>query len=95
MVIASGTSQRHLASMAEHLSEELKSAGIVGVTPEGGSRSDWVLIDGGDIIVHLFRPEVRAFYALEKMWDGELAASSLEGGDLAGDDNGQAVTGWA
>lgn len=53
--------------MAEHLIEKLKHAGLR-VSAEGMQQGDWVLIDGGDIIVHLFRPEVRAFYNLEKMW---------------------------
>lgn len=68
MVIASGNSQRHLAAMAEHLLERLKRAGLVGMTAEGQGQSDWVLIDAGDVVVHLFRPELRAFYDLEKLW---------------------------
>ena len=67
MVIATGHSQRQIGAMAEHLIEKLKHAGF-SVAAEGMSQSDWVLIDGGDIVVHLFRPEVRAFYNLEKMW---------------------------
>ena len=68
MVIASGTSSRHVGAMAEHLRENMKALGLEGVALEGAGSSDWVLIDGGDVIVHLFRPEVRDFYALEKMW---------------------------
>lgn len=68
MVIASGTSQRQVGAMAEHLREKLKVSGIKGVSLEGASHCDWVLLDTGDIIVHLFRPEVRDFYNLEKMW---------------------------
>jgi ribosome-associated protein len=68
MVIASGRSQRHIGSMAEHLSLALKQATGEAASVEGAQQSDWVLIDGGDVIVHLFRPEVRAFYNLEKMW---------------------------
>lgn len=67
MVIASGTSSRQVAAMADHLVEKLKGASS-DVSMDGQSQGDWVLIDAGDIIVHLFRPEVRAFYNLEKMW---------------------------
>jgi ribosome-associated protein len=68
MVVASGTSQRHIAAMADKLIERLKAAGIMGVAAEGVADSDWVLIDTGDVIVHLFRPEAREFYNLEKLW---------------------------
>lgn len=68
MIIASGTSQRHLAAMADKLLERLKAAGIEGVTAEGAGDTDWVLIDAGDVIVHLFRPETRDLYNLEKLW---------------------------
>ena len=68
MVIASGTSTRQVVSMANHLIERLKKAGVEGTTVEGMNQGDWVLIDTGDVIVHLFRPEVRSFYNLEKMW---------------------------
>ena len=68
MVIASGRSARQVGAMADHLREKLKDEGILGVSAEGTERCDWVLIDAGDVIVHLFRPEVRAFYNLEKMW---------------------------
>lgn len=71
MVVASGTSSRQVAAMAEHLIEKLKAKGL---TPraEGLNRADWVLIDAYDVIVHLFRPEVREFYGLEKMWQAEI-----------------------
>jgi len=68
MIVASGTSQRQVTTMAEHLREKLKSLGIKSVSVEGLSQGDWVLIDGGDVIVHLFRPEIREFYDLEKLW---------------------------
>ena len=68
MVIASGRSQRQVAAMTDHLREKLKAAGAGRLAVEGLQRCDWVLIDAGDVIVHLFRPEVRAFYNLEKMW---------------------------
>lgn len=68
MVVASGRSTRHVASVSEKLIERLKQD--LGVTPraEGRAAADWVLIDAGDVIVHVFRPEVRDFYQLEKMW---------------------------
>ncbi|GAA5106216.1 hypothetical protein GCM10023261_06390 [Bartonella jaculi] len=68
MVIASGTSQRHVSSVAEHLLRTWKDSGYGRVSVEGFAGGDWILIDTGDIIVHLFRPEVRLFYNLEKMW---------------------------
>lgn len=67
MVIASGTSQRHVASLAEKVQENLKKAGYKS-TVEGAEKADWVLIDAFDVIVHLFKPEVRDFYSIEKMW---------------------------
>lgn len=84
IVIASGRSQRHVAAMAEHLTQKLKDHGVRGVTVEGANQADWVLIDAGDIIVHLFRPEVREFYALDKMWGGDdrsTARTIRVGGD--------------
>lgn len=68
MVVATGTSQRHIASMAEKLVERLHQAGLKDVPVEGLGSSDWVLIDAGDVIVHLFRAETRAFYDLERLW---------------------------
>lgn len=68
MVIASGRSQRQVASLAENLIVNLKHAGFGTPGVEGRARADWVLIDAGDVIVHLFRPEIRTFYNLEKMW---------------------------
>jgi len=68
MVVATGTSQRHIAAMAENLLERLKAAGIKGLGAEGQAASDWILIDAGDVIVHLFKAELRAFYDLEKLW---------------------------
>lgn len=72
MVIATGRSQRHVASMADHLRERVKAES--GRTPplEGMAQADWVLVDAGDVVVHLFRPEVRTFYNLEKMWSQAL-----------------------
>ena len=71
MVVASGRSTRHVGAMADNLRERLKAGGISGVEVEGMPHCDWVLIDAGDVIVHLFRPDVRAFYNLEKMWGVE------------------------
>ena len=68
LVIATGRSSRHVASIAEHLARKLKEAGY-GTRPlDGVSQGDWALVDAGDVIVHVFRPEVRAYYDLEGMW---------------------------
>jgi ribosome silencing factor RsfS/YbeB/iojap len=80
MIVATGLADRQIAAMATHLEEKLHAAGIRRVQIEGAGGSDWVLIDAGDIVVHLFKPEARALYALEKMWGAELdepAASAL------------------
>lgn len=74
MVIASGRSQRHVGAIAEHLIEALKQAGVKGVRIEGQPACDWVLIDANDVIVHIFQPEVRSFYNIEKMWSGPARA---------------------
>ncbi len=71
MVIVSGRSHRHVGAIADHLLKALKSAGAGKATVEGLSTCDWVLIDAGDVIIHIFRPEVRGFYNLEKMWAPE------------------------
>ena len=68
MVIASGRSTRQVASMAQKLAEKIKQAGFGHARVEGLPAADWVLIDAGDVVVHLFRPEVRSFYNLERMW---------------------------
>ena len=70
MVIASGRSNRHVGSIADRVLEDLARAGVRNARAEGMPHCDWVLIDAGDVIVHVFRPEVRAFYQLEKMWAG-------------------------
>ncbi|MBM3489847.1 MAG: ribosome silencing factor [Alphaproteobacteria bacterium] len=72
MVVATGRSQRHLAAMADHLQQKLKAAGHGPCRVEGERQSDWVLLDAGDVIVHLFRAETRRFYNLEKMWSMAL-----------------------
>jgi ribosome-associated protein len=68
MVVTSGRSQRHVGAIAEHLVTALKKHGLRNIRVEGVPHCDWVLIDAGDVIVHVFRPEVREFYNLEKMW---------------------------
>lgn len=68
MVVASGRSARHVAALADHVSRKLKEAGVGTVRVEGLPNADWVLIDAGDIIIHIFRPEVREFYNLERIW---------------------------
>ena len=73
MVVASGTSSRQVAAMAEHIEFKLKQNKIAILGLEGLRRADWVLIDANDVIVHLFRPEVRQFYGLERMWADEAA----------------------
>ena len=71
MVVASGTSSRQVAAMAENLEFRLKTASVEILGLEGVRQADWVLIDANDVIIHLFRPEVREFYGLERMWTNE------------------------
>jgi len=71
LIVASGRSQRHVGAMADHLLRALKEAGLGKCRVEGMPNADWVLIDAGDVIVHLFRPEVRSFYNIEKIWSVE------------------------
>ena len=68
MVVTTGRSNVHVAAIADNLVKELKKAARTGVRVEGLRQGDWVLIDAGHVIVHIFRPEIRAFYNLEKMW---------------------------
>jgi ribosome-associated protein len=68
MVVTSGRSNRHVNAIADHVVEGLHKSGVSRVRVEGMPNCDWVLIDAGDVIVHIFRPEVRSFYNLEKMW---------------------------
>lgn len=72
MVIATGLADRQIAAMAAHLQERLAEIGVRRVKMEGATGSDWVLLDAGDVIVHLFKPEARTLYALERMWGAEL-----------------------
>lgn len=75
LIIVSGSSARQVGAMADAVYKELKK---IGIKPhiEGMPQGDWVLVDAGDVVVHLFRPEVRAFYNLEKMWGVEIPLSS-------------------
>ena len=78
MVVVSGRSSRHVMAIADHLIDDLRAEGLGKVRIEGLETGDWVLIDTGDIIVHVFRPEIREFYNIEKMW----AAPDMEEGTL-------------
>ena len=79
MIIASGRSDRHVGSIADRVVRALKDAGFGRAAVEGQETCDWVLIDAGNVVVHLFRPEVRSFYNLEKMWSSEAPAERLHG----------------
>ena len=72
MVVASGRSGRHVGAVADHLIRRLKDEGYGHARVEGMTQGDWVLIDAGDIVIHVFRPEVREFYRLEKMWAADI-----------------------
>jgi ribosome-associated protein len=86
MVVATGTSQRHLASMAEKLRDRLKGEGPRDLTIEGVEQggSPWILIDAGDVIVHLFRAETRAFYDIEKLWSVAVPRRAAAAAEAAG-----------
>lgn len=75
IVVATGRSARHVAALAENLVQHLKEWGFTGARVEGLSQGDWVLIDAGDVIVHLFRAEVREYYDLESMWSVDERAT--------------------
>ncbi len=77
MIVATGRSNRHVGAMAENVAKSLKGHGLNGLHVEGFPNCDWVLIDSGDVIVHMFRPEVREFYNLERLWTkGPTAAKT-------------------
>ena len=78
MIIASGRSARHVSALADHLQRKIKELGGKRARIEGLPNADWVLIDTGDLIVHLFRPEVREFYDLERIWAGGGAPSRVQ-----------------
>jgi ribosome-associated protein len=71
MVIATGRSSTHVGAIADRVIKACKAAGVIAPRVEGLPQCDWVLVDAGDVIVHIFRPEVRQFYNLEKMWSGD------------------------
>lgn len=75
LVVASGRSQRHVGALADHVVSRLKEAGVGQIRVEGLPHCDWVLVDAGDLIIHLFRPEVRDFYGIEKIWTSPSAAT--------------------
>lgn len=74
MIVASGRAPRHVSALADYVGDMLKKMGIPPLSVEGKESGDWVLIDAGDIVVHIFRPEVRQFYNIEKMWSLPVAA---------------------
>lgn len=74
LVVASGRSARHVGALADHVMRKLRDAGVKDVRVEGLPQADWVLVDAGDVVVHIFRPEVRTFYNIEKIWAGGPAA---------------------
>ena len=78
MIICSGTSSRHVISLSNFLVEALKKENLNTLNVEGKSNGDWVLVDAGDVIIHLFRSEVREYYGLEKMWAGEEINSYIK-----------------
>ena len=78
MVIATGLADRQISAMATHLNEKLVESGFKKTRAEGANGTDWVLIDAGDIIIHLFKPEARTLYALEKMWSSELDETNAD-----------------
>ncbi len=78
MIVASGRSQRHVSALSDHVIKALKEAGYRRARVEGLPACDWVLIDAGDVVVHLFRPEVREFYNLEKLWSVTTQAEVTE-----------------
>ena len=80
IIVASGTSSTQIKSMAKKLADRLNARGIKDIRVEGVTQGDWVVLDMGDIVVHLFRPEVRDFYNIEKMWNMPAVASSARDG---------------
>jgi ribosome-associated protein len=79
MVVASGRSSRHVGAIVEQLEKKLKETGFADLRIEGMPQGDWVLLDARDIVVHIFRPEVRGFYNLEKLWSEDAPAERLAG----------------
>lgn len=86
MVIASGRSNRQVSAIADHLYRKLKHATGHGCKLEGMEKADWVLLDAGDIVVHVFRPEVRSFYNLEKMWAADFTPGKMNEHEASDED---------
>ena len=78
MIIASGRSARHVSALADHVTQRLKEDGTTRLRVEGLPNADWVLIDTGDVVIHLFRPEVRSFYNLERIWGTDAGDHRVE-----------------
>lgn len=78
MIVASGRSARHVAALADHVVRKLKDAGASNVRIEGMPNADWVLIDAGDVVIHIFRPEVREFYNLERLWTSDSPPNNVK-----------------
>lgn len=77
MVIASGTSSRHVGALADYVIEALKHSGYDSVPTEGRETGDWILVDAGDVIIHIFKPEAREHYNLEKMWSASIPNAEI------------------
>ncbi|MCW5771124.1 MAG: ribosome silencing factor [Rhodospirillaceae bacterium] len=77
MVVATGRSDRQVGAMADHIIRKLKELGVGRIPAEGRQRGDWVLLDSGDVVVHLFKPETRSFYNIEKLWSVEPAETRI------------------
>jgi ribosome-associated protein len=77
MIVTSGRANRHVGAIAENVTKALKENGIKNIHVEGMPNCDWVLIDSGDVVVHVFRPEVREFYNLERLWTQNPAAAAI------------------
>lgn len=86
LLVASGRSNRHVSALADYVQRGLKDRGMKDLVLEGQNASDWVLIDAGDVILHIFRPEVRVFYNLEKMWSVPLPEGLRNVAEQAPDD---------
>lgn len=77
MIIANGTSARHVGALADYVVTALKKSGYVSVPTEGKETGDWVLVDAGDVIIHIFKPEIRDHYNLEKMWTATIPEAEI------------------